>query len=1789
MEWHSPRGGDGSARVTGFPRWMKPKSGRHLRRVRTYLDTMASVCVVTTGLLRVVYHTPLGKARVKTAAGGAELRAVTVMISPEVRSECGRPCGGVLAKEVMVIEDEEEFMLVGRDSMTIEEMKQACTDVAAQFDAIEGRQHRDRLVFEPAREIIDAAAATQAQVSAEWAQAAKQATATAVDGEEPGGLMDVPLRAPEISPFARLDPKALEGLRQAVAAGPDSLPGGPAYETPESNPPGWRENVEQFDTHRWHSKVAEWEAMDPRPDGLILDVQRNGCGVQWLEPVVQDKEPRNGGCAREHPAAMVHYVLKGVREGAYRARRREEVDAVLPFNLAPKPSADPPWRLIQNAMVLNDLYEKWRVKFESCKTIPLVVEPGWYCFTLDLRAGYHHVRLTEELARMCGGKIWLTAAEFTALSEEGLIPGGVTWDVRDGGWLYVTAEVLTFGLAHSVPVFTKITRQMCRVWRKRGYRLGHLLDDFLFAAPTYEQACELRDVVVHDLQRWGWFINFEKSQLNPAQCVRWIGVVIDTVTMRFYMPGDKIEKLEGALRVFVADPTICTYRDLARIAGKVISMGVAILPARMMSREFFTLIRPSKHDWDDLILEDATSVLRVMTWWLQHLRAWNSVGAPIRPDYRMTQLRLWVDAGSNYGYRLDGQERSVEWTRDSLAVAADWEDNDGEMHHVHKEMKAVLLAVEAEVDRLRGKRVLLLVDAMATVRYLVNGTGKSEILREMTMQLWELCIRHGIALWAEHVSGEVMILSGTDSLSRFHEFMVARRIFNMLHARTGWGVYTVDMWASHKTHQVKRWLRRGGGDGSDDSLGDARTFTFADADVVWAVPPLPMIAWTLVRLRQSRVRATVVVPIWHGQSWFAWRTLAQHEMVLSWSRTSPVCVDVSADLHRHEVNRWQFVAWSFDFRDSATFRAGGPVSVGRSAVMSLVSKGKRKQPLGLRQRGPDEPAQSRRQHRHVQHLVVADNTGEQQLGVGDTGQSLSRQRRVSPAVEGAAGEQRLGVEASKGRRRVTEGATGQLQLCTASEEQRQPISINDATTSEWQLAIDSVQPPRSQEQHELIVLSVFDGAASLLLACESAGIPLREYWRLEIDPVANALVSARAPQAKLVGNGDVTCVTGGEIGEDFPVWSTVDALVFGFPCQDVSVANRLAVGLQGARSRLFFEALRIWRAVRAANPKLKFVCECVAQWASWLHTDYDSVGELLGVLPVVHDSKDHSFCHRARAIWANFDVPVLHRSGFDARSVLEPGRTIRASPDSEAKLPTVMASLNSYNQSTAVFDYQLGQWTPPSIREAERAMGLPEGFTGGDEWALSDRWRLVGNGFNLHTFAHIMSQLYLAWVRDAVLQRGSPFEENQDGPSDVEKALRAMRRLAQELKGTGENRTYRSRALKAAVRRSRGSTRQTRGGWPTIEAGPETMVLTRRGGTLNTSGMNLEAYVHAVRSDLRVLARAPSTWSAYAAWWNLFKAWLRHRGMGRTEFDPGLATDELKNLVALMARKYAYSTLQMLVNAVNAVVQDAGYDSLRDRELTALLKGVANHKGRTPRKKMAILPGHVRAALDLQKPSGQSMLTWVRDLAVLMLGWYGFLRVMEAICLDTCDIAIKDGGVLLHVRYAKADQSRDGRFTMIQAGQEASYCPVARLRTWMKIAGVAKRSGCTKGLPGCGDCGRPKCVCDCAVCGPLFRQLKWDRVSEGRLTHGTVSRGLKVLFAELERIGAVEPGTLHDVSGISMRAGGVTSAAALDIGRELLQGHGRWMGEMSVLHYDRGIVGRFKPVTKTLYDAVLGA
>ena len=129
-----------------------------------------------------------------------------------------------------------------------------------------------------------------------------------------------------------------------------------------------------------------------------------------------------------------------------------------------------------------------------------------------------------------------------------------------------------------------------------------------------------------------------------------------------------------------------------------------------------------------------------------------------------------------------------------------------------------------------------------------------------------------------------MVVVGVDGFSRASEFRLATRIRQKLMGM--WEQPTLDWWSSKKLAQLDRYCCRGGEDGS---IGDARTVALK-GEFLWAVPPIPMIEYSLKRMLQAKAKGIIVVPLWRSAAYYAWRMQMKAEWVLPWSRDSPVIV-----------------------------------------------------------------------------------------------------------------------------------------------------------------------------------------------------------------------------------------------------------------------------------------------------------------------------------------------------------------------------------------------------------------------------------------------------------------------------------------------------------------------------------------------------------------------------------------------------------------------------------------------------------------------------------------------------------------------------------------------------------------------------------------------------------------------------------------------------------------------------------------------------------------------------------
>ena len=101
-------------------------------------------------------------------------------------------------------------------------------------------------------------------------------------------------------------------------------------------------------------------------------------------------------------------------------------------------------------------------------------------------------------------------------------------------------------------------------------------------------------------------------------------------------------------------------------------------------------------------------------------------------------------------------------------------------------------------------------------------------------------------------------------------------------------------------------------------------------------------------------------------------------------------------------------------------------------------------------------------------------------------------------------------------------------------------------------------------------LDLFAGIGGFALGLKRAGAKINRHYFSEIDGKVSEIYTKHFPDA--IPLGDIRTVDPAGLGR-------VDLVTFGFPCQDLSVAGKQA-GLQGERSCLFFEAMRLIKALR---------------------------------------------------------------------------------------------------------------------------------------------------------------------------------------------------------------------------------------------------------------------------------------------------------------------------------------------------------------------------------------------------------------------------------------------------------------------------------------------------------------------------------------------------------------------------------------------------------------------------------
>jgi DNA (cytosine-5)-methyltransferase 3A len=198
-------------------------------------------------------------------------------------------------------------------------------------------------------------------------------------------------------------------------------------------------------------------------------------------------------------------------------------------------------------------------------------------------------------------------------------------------------------------------------------------------------------------------------------------------------------------------------------------------------------------------------------------------------------------------------------------------------------------------------------------------------------------------------------------------------------------------------------------------------------------------------------------------------------------------------------------------------------------------------------------------------------------------------------------------------------------------------------------------------------------------ALENVGIKVKKYYSSEIKPYAIELTQHHFPDTIQVG--DVTKWKEWDID-----WKSIDLVLSGSPCQDLSAAGKRA-GINGKKSSLFFTFVEILEHIKLLNPNVLFLQENVGS-ASKL--DVGIMSRALGVYPVRINSSLVTAQLRDRYYWSNIktretifdvvtDIPQPKDRKIMFKDIITSGRVERVKAlallESESRVCTSQESI----------------------------------------------------------------------------------------------------------------------------------------------------------------------------------------------------------------------------------------------------------------------------------------------------------------------------------------------------------------------------------------------------------------------------------------------------------------------------------------------------------------------------------
>lgn len=571
-----------------------------------------------------------------------------------------------------------------------------------------------------------------------------------------------------------------------------------------------------------------WKALTE--DHWVLRTIQRGLQLVWITPPPRYRSfPTNVGHMSKEQVSLVEEEIASMRakEAIYQISPGTPGFESPLFITAKKGGG---YRPVFNLKDLNSHLESPHFKMEGLHMLPDLLRKGEFMAKLDLKDAYFSIPVQT---------IHQPFLQFT-------------WKGRSYRF-----RVLPFGLAPGPVIFTKVLKPVLAFLREKGVRLIQYLDDCLIIGSSREECKAQVDLVTTLLQSLGFLINFKKSVLIPCQEIEFLGVIINSVTMFFSLPKEKIDRIKKACQHQLLQKSISALQ-LSQLLGQLSSTRQAVLAAPLYLRELQRcLARVVHHPADysnDNVVHWTQLARKELTWWATHLpeQAFRPIRIP-PPSVVITTDASLV----GWGAVCQDQEAHGQWTQVEAST-----------YHINElELLTGFFALRCFMPSKRDIHIQLRMDNRCAISYVNNmGGTHSGKLHKLAVQMWEWCQLRNLHLSAVHIPGAENIEA--DSLSRLPtsdtgDWMLHPDVFSKIRFHF---LVDVDLFANRTNAQLPRYFSLHLDPFAEgiDALGIPWT-----AVKGYAFPPFILIGRCLQKIQLEEVDHLILVaPHWPAQPWY---------------------------------------------------------------------------------------------------------------------------------------------------------------------------------------------------------------------------------------------------------------------------------------------------------------------------------------------------------------------------------------------------------------------------------------------------------------------------------------------------------------------------------------------------------------------------------------------------------------------------------------------------------------------------------------------------------------------------------------------------------------------------------------------------------------------------------------------------------------------------------------------------------------------------------------------------------